>query len=49
MTDHKVSDFVTKKIYHAVTLVSNYPAEAKSDTVIVDPFCSRNSLLLEIP
>ena len=25
MTDHKVSDFVAKKSYHAVTVVSNYP------------------------
>ena len=37
MTDHKVSDFVTKKSYHAVTLVSNYPVKATSDTVSVDP------------
>ena len=48
MTDHKVSDFVTKKSYHAVTVVSNYPVKATSDTVSVDPFCcSSNSLLLD--
>ena len=37
MTDHKVSDFMTKKSYHAVTLVSKYPIKATSDTVSVDP------------
>ena len=37
MTDHKVSDFVTKKIYRAVTFVSKYPIKATSDTVRVDP------------
>ena len=37
MTDHKVSDFVTKKSYQAVTLVSKYPAKATSDTARVDP------------
>ena len=47
MTDHKVSDFVTKKCYHAVTLVSQYTAKVTSDTVSVDPLCcSSNSLLL---
>ena len=38
MTDHKVSHFMTKKSYHAVTLVSNYPVKATSDTVCLDPF-----------
>ena len=48
MTDRKVSDFVTKKSYHAVTVVSNYHVKATSDTVSVDPFCcSSNSLLLD--
>ena len=37
MTDHKVSDFVTEKSYHAVTLVSNYPVKATLYTVSVDP------------
>ena len=37
MTDQKVSDFVNKKSNHAVTLVSNYPGKATSDTVSVDP------------
>ena len=36
MTDHKVSDFVTKKSYHAVTLVSKYLVKATSDTVWVN-------------
>ena len=36
MTDHKVSDFVAKKSYHAVTLVREYPIKATSDTVSVD-------------
>ena len=35
MTDHKVSDFVTKKSFHAVTLVSKYLVKATSDTVSV--------------
>ena len=35
MTDHKVSDFVTKKSYHAVTLVPKYLVKATSDTVSV--------------
>ena len=38
MTDHKVSDFVTKKSYHAVTLVSNYPVKAISDTIYISQF-----------
>ena len=47
MTDHKVSDFVTKQSYHAVTLVSNYPVKATSETMSVVHFrCSSNSLLL---
>ena len=37
MTDHKVSDFVAKKSYHAVTLVPKYPIKATSGTVSVDP------------
>ena len=37
MTDHKVSDFVAKKSYHDVTLVSKYPTKDTSDTVSVDP------------
>ena len=37
MTDHKVSDFVTKKSYHAVTLVSKYSVKATSYKVSVDP------------
>ena len=36
MTDHKVSDFVTKKSYHTV-LVSKYLIMATSDTVSVNP------------
>ena len=35
MTDHKVSDFVTKKCYHALTLMSKYLVKATSDTVSV--------------
>ena len=46
MTDHKVSDFVTNKSYHAVTLVSKYTVKATWDTMSVDPFCcSSNSLV----
>ena len=37
MTDHKVSDFVTKKSHHTVTLVSKYLIKATSDTMSVDP------------
>ena len=37
VADHKVSDLVTKKSYHAVTLVSKYLIKATSDTVSVDP------------
>ena len=37
MTDHKVSDFVTKKNDQTVTLVSKYPIKAISDTLSVDP------------
>ena len=48
ITDHKVSDFVTKKSYHALTLVSKYTVKATSDTMSVEPFCcSSNSLLLD--
>ena len=36
LADHKVSDFVTRKIYHVVTLVSKYPIKATSDKVSVD-------------
>ena len=46
MTDHKVSDFVTKKSYHTVTLVSKYLIKSTSDTVWIHFFCSSNSLLL---
>ena len=35
MTDHKVSDFVSKKSYHAVTLGPKYLVKATSDTVSV--------------
>ena len=37
LADHHVSDFVTKKSYHVVTLVSKYPIKATSDAVSVDP------------
>ena len=37
MTDHKVSDFVTKKSYQAVTLVSKYPVKVTLDAARVDP------------
>ena len=37
LADHKVSDFVAKKSYHVVTLMSKYPIKATSDTVSVDP------------
>ena len=37
MADHKISDFVTKKSCHAVTLVSKYTVKATSDTLSVDP------------
>ena len=38
MTDHKVSDFVTKKSYHTVTLVAKYPIKTTSDKESVDLF-----------
>ena len=37
MTDHKVSNFVTKESYHAVALVSKYPVKVTSDTESVEP------------
>ena len=37
MTDHKVSDFVTKRSYQAVTFVSKYPVKVTLDTARVDP------------
>ena len=45
MTDHKVSDFVTKKSYHTVTLVSKYFIKATSDTVSVDPLLLFHQLI----
>ena len=36
LADHKFSDFVTKKSYHIVRLVSKYPIKAVSDLVSVN-------------
>ena len=46
MTDYKISDLVTKKSFHAVTLVSKYPIKATSVTVNVDPLLLCQKLII---